>query len=214
MDRPLISADNVSFAFPGKEPLFNDLTFAINSHEKVLLRGANGSGKSTLLNLLAGILKPGSGSIMLQGEDPAASKPGLFREFVLCRQNPLDDLFGLVPGHDLALWRQVWPERFADDAVASLDEPLLRKLDTPYTRLSGGELRAFTLLWLTLLMDRFWLLDEPTDALDSSRKQRFTTLLKSKQGAGYLIVSHDPALDSAMFDRVLLLERGSLRELT
>lgn len=213
MSETLFHLRDLHFAYPGQPPLLQGVSLDIFSGDKILLRGANGCGKSTLLNLLAGILKPLSGTLLLRGKPPSEQPPRGFRELVLCRQRAGDDLFGITPRHDLESWRLAWPERFGETAVQNLGDPLLKSLDAPFSKLSAGELRAFTLLWLPLLLDKFWLLDEPTAGLDASRQERFAALCSAKQGSGHLIVSHTPALPESLFNRVLLLEKGALREL-
>lgn len=213
MSETLFRLRDLHFAYPGQPPLLQGVSLDVFPGDKILLRGANGCGKSTLLDLLAGMLKPLSGTLLLRGKPPSEQPPRGFRELVLCRQRAGADLFGITPRHDLESWRLAWPERFGETAVQKLGDPLLKSLDTPFSKLSAGELRAFTLLWLPLLLDKFWLLDEPTAGLDASRQERFAALCSAKQGSGHLIVSHTPALPESLFNRVLLLENGALREL-
>ncbi len=212
MSAPLFLLHALDFAYPDQPLLLNQLSLTIAPGDKILLTGANGSGKSTLLDLLAGMLKPRSGTLLLSGKAPSEKAPEAFRDLVFCRQKAAEDLFGLVPRHDLEAWQLAWPQRCSETAVQKLGDPLLDKLDTPYSRLSAGELRAFTLLWLPLLQDKFWLLDEPTAGLDASRQQRFIDLCASKPDSGYLIVSHSAAHPARLFTRVLSLENGALKE--
>jgi len=213
MSAPLFQLRDLDFAYPSQPPLLRKLCLTVCMGDRILLTGTNGSGKSTLLDLLAGILKPSSGMLLLRDKAPAEQSPEAFLELVFRRQKAEDDLFGLVPRHDLEAWRLAWPERFSEPVVQGLKDPLMDKLDTPYSRLSAGELRAFTLLWLPLLVDKFWLLDEPTAGLDPSRKQRFGELCAAKEAPGYLIVSHSGLLPNCLFTRVLSLENGALKEL-
>lgn len=208
---PIFHLRDLDFAWPGQPLLLKAVSLDIFPGDRILLHGANGCGKSTLLNLLAGILVPLSGTLLLRGKPPSDQPPEVFRELVFRRQKATDDLFGITPRHDQESWRLAWPERFGESAIQDLGDPLLRSLDKPYGKLSAGELRAFTLFLLPLLSDKFWLLDEPTAGLDRSRHEGFATLCAGKQGSGYLIVSH--TLSENLFNRVLLLEKGSLREL-
>ncbi len=213
MSGTLWRVEGLGFGYPGQKILFKDLSLTIGGDEKILLLGANGSGKSTLLKLLMGLEKPVTGSVCLGGKTPRERDPAIFKNIFFRRQRARDDLFGLLPRHDLEIWRLAFPERFSDGAVESLKEPLLAKIDEPYTRLSAGELRAFSLLGLPLLKDKFWLLDEPESNLDPLRRQGFISLCEEKREGGMLIVSHDPDLPQSLFDRVLKLGNGSLLEL-
>lgn len=212
MNGALFQLQDLGFAYPGQLPLLQGLSLTIDAGEKILLRGANGCGKSTFLKLLAGILKPQAGTLLLRNKPPSEQSPKAFRELVFCRQKASDNLFGLTPGHDLEAWRLAWPERFGEKSVRNLDDPLMDMLDVPYGKLSAGELRACTLMWLPLLRDKFWLLDEPTANLDAGRQIRFAEMCAAKVDGGFLIVSHSPALPAGIFDRVLFLANGNLRE--
>jgi len=210
----LFSVRSVTFAYPGQDKLFQNLSLEIKPDENILLRGENGSGKSTLLRLLLGLVKPVSGSIELTGKDPGKQCAEQFRNINFNQQSTRENLFGLTPRHDLEVWQMAYPERFQDRDSMEIDPILNAKLDFPYSRLSTGELQAISLLWLPLFADLFWILDEPTVGLDSSRKEDFVTLCAEKRttNSGMLIVSHDQALPESLFERVLLLENGSLRE--
>ncbi len=212
MNDPLFSLRALSFAFPGQPPLFDQLDLEINWGDRIVLQGPNGSGKSTLLNLLAGILKPGTGTLLLQGKPPAEQPPEAFRELVFRRQRARDDLLGLIPRHDLEAWRLAWPERFSGAVLQGLGDPLTEELDTLYSKLSHGQQRALALLWLPLLKDKFWLLDEPLAGLDAARQSAFLKLCAEKEDSGLLLVSHSSTFPPGLFNRVLRLENGALSE--
>lgn len=206
---------DLSFAYPGGKSLLQNLTFSLAASDRVLLRGDNGSGKSTLLLLLMGILAPSSGSVKLNGQESRKLSADQYRGVIYSGQSARESLFGLVPRHDIELWRLAAFGRNGEIDLTTLDDPLAAKLDTPYTSLSGGEMRACANLLLPFFAERFWLLDEPTVGLDTFRQQRFAQICaeRAANGGGMLIVSHDPALAEELFDRFLLLENGRLREL-
>lgn len=64
-----ISLEKVGFQFPGKEPLFQEVSFEISGNEKLLIQGENGCGKSTLIKLIMGMEKASSGKIKIKGVD-------------------------------------------------------------------------------------------------------------------------------------------------
>lgn len=214
MSDPFILIQALDFAYPGAEKLFINLSLAVNRGDSILLRGPNGSGKSTLLRLLAGLLKPQSGSIIVGEVTKTGKKPAYPAGIVYHGQNPRDNLFGLVPRHDLELWQLAEPGAIRVLTAGDQADPLSAKLDEPYARLSNGELRAGAQLLLPCLMHRFWLLDEPTLGLDSRRSGAFRDLCRAKvaSGMGMLIVSHDPELPKSLFNRVLTLKHGQLLE--
>lgn len=212
MNEPLFRVSNLSFAWPEQDPLLKDISLAIGSREKILLRGETGSGKSTLLQLLLGLLKPRSGAVFIQEKPVGKLAAATFRQIWFSRQGMREDLFGLSPLHDLQIWQMAYPELLTPQALASLKDPLTAKWETPWSALSAGEMRAFSLLLLPFFTDKFWILDEPTTSLDAARKEAFLELCREKRPAGMLIVSHDSALPESLFDRILLLQDGTIRE--
>jgi len=213
MNPTLFQINNITFAYPKNPPLFQDFSYKINKDDKILLYGANGSGKSTLLALLLGLLTPQQGNITLNDTSVQELTPDRYNEVLYSRQNARMDLFGLVPRNDWELWHLALPEIFTEQSLLLADSDLIAKYDTPYAHLSGGELRAFSLLWLPLLQDRFWLLDEPTAGLDAKHKKDFVERCLNKNERGYLIVSHDPVLTENLFTRIILLEKGRLTQI-
>ncbi|MCB5245983.1 MAG: ATP-binding cassette domain-containing protein [Candidatus Cloacimonetes bacterium] len=210
MNSSLFQIQNITFSYPKQPPLFQDFSLDINQEDKILLTGANGSGKSTLLALLMGIVSPQEGNITLNDTPIPALTPEIYSEVLYSHQNARMDLFGLVPRNDWELWQLAIPEKFTEKSLNLADHDLMAKFDTPYAHLSGGELRAFSLLWLPLLQDKFWLLDEPTSGLDAKHKTSFVDLCQNKEKRGYLIVSYDPVMEDSLFNRILLLEKGKL----
>ena len=63
MSATFIRADNLSYNLPGAAPLFQNITFTVNYGDKTALIGNNGAGKSTLAQIMAGLLKPSSGTV-------------------------------------------------------------------------------------------------------------------------------------------------------
>ncbi len=214
MNHTMFEIRGLRFAYPDREPLFDGLALEVGSSGRVLIRGANGAGKSTLLRLLAGILTPQAGVCLISGNPSHKLTPSQYRSLLYRDQNSRANLFGLTPRHDLELWQLAAAASLDGCAPDTLEAGLGASLDTPYTQLSSGQIQACSLLLLPWLPDRFWLLDEPTAGLDERRKQELAQLVAQKRasGCGLIVVSHDPALPQELFDRVLILEHGTLRE--
>lgn len=210
----IIRATDLQFAYPGQPVLLQGINLEIGEGESVLLKGETGSGKSTLIDLILGLRQPLSGSIELDGQAVGSLVASEYRKLWIGRQNAPGNLFGLTPRHDLEIWQIAHPDRLQGLDYDALAGPLAKLWDSPFGSLSSGELRAFSQILLPLFMDKFWLLDEPTASLDAARKEEFVRLCRQKRDSnpGLMIVSHDPILPPDLFDRVLLLENGSLRE--
>ena len=74
----MVSIDNLSVEFSAK-PLFNDISYVINDHDRIALVGKNGAGKSTMLKIIAGIQQPTSGTVSVT-RDATIAYPG----FLIC----------------------------------------------------------------------------------------------------------------------------------
>jgi ABC-type multidrug transport system ATPase subunit len=216
MSKLLWRLEDLRFGYAGQPELLHIPSLQIQAGDFILLRGENGSGKSTLLKLLTGDLSPVSGTLMFKDKKPDKQAAAVFRDIFLLRQKTSDNLFGLVPGHDLLVWQLAHPNAFTDATQQQLLQTTANTLETPFSRFSTGELQAYALAPLTLLKDRFWLLDEPTAGLDTERKAAFFALCREKRVTqqGFLIISHDTSLPDELFTRKLLLEQGNLLELS
>ncbi|MFD0431187.1 ATP-binding cassette domain-containing protein [Streptomyces zhihengii] len=64
----MIRFENVSFRYPGGDPVFENLSFEVRLGRSLAVVGLNGAGKSTLVRLLTGVLRPDAGSITCDGE--------------------------------------------------------------------------------------------------------------------------------------------------
>jgi molybdate transport system ATP-binding protein len=182
------------------------------------ISGPSGSGKSTLLGLLAGLLRPHSGSIRFSGE-LLANSDGVFvpawkRRFGLVFQDRQLFPHLSVRGNLLYGYRHLYPDerRFRLDAVSKLFEiePLL---DRRPAQLSGGEQQRVALGRALLYSPRLLLLDEPLSALDERLKEQilpFLKRVKDETGIPMVYVTHVSHEVDYLADRVLFMERGDL----
>ncbi|MDZ4181654.1 MAG: ATP-binding cassette domain-containing protein [Candidatus Cloacimonadaceae bacterium] len=202
----------LAFAYPAQKTLLSGINLSISNKDKILLTGENGSGKSTLLKLLVGLLKPLSGSVLFHGTPIETAKAQTFRSLIFLLQNARENLFGLSPRHDLQLWQIAHPESINHQVAEQIVSLYRDKWNSPYSTLSDGEIRALLMCVLPYLREQFWILDEPFVALDAVRKRELMELMAAKAG-GLLVVSHGAEEHRALFDRVLCLNNGTLREL-
>ena len=212
-----IICSDLTFAWPDGVPVLSGLTVSFGPGRTGLI-GVNGSGKSTLLRLIAGELRPGSGTVRTDGEVgylPQAITLGTHRS--------VSDLLGITAARD-ALHAikagQTGEEAFAavgDDwdveerARAWLDRLGLTSLglDDRVERLSGGETILAALAALFLRRPDILLLDEPTNNLDLDARGRLYDAVASWTGV-MVIVSHDREL-LGLVDQIADLSAGSVR---
>jgi len=204
---------------PGE--VFRDLTIVLRPGECVGILGREGSGKTTLLNLLGGLLRPGGGSIRIDGIDPNAGREG--RNAVRLR---LGFTFQFPEEQFL---RQTVAEEFADvlrlrgipapEISARMDEALGRMgLDpgetggrSPFS-LSLGESRRLALALLVAIRPEAALCDEPTAGLDASGVSCAVSALRGLSGAGgtVIVATHDVDLLAEIAGRILILGDGGI----
>ena len=146
----------------GSREVFSGLSLALAPGEGLLLTGPNGAGKTTLIRAIAGLLRPDSGSVRLDGlEDDAEVGPNCH---LVGHQNGIKA--SMTVGENLRFW--------ANYLGGGADvEPALKRLglasieDLPAGYLSAGQKRRLGLARLLVAKRPLWLLDEPTVSLDT-----------------------------------------------
>lgn len=199
-----------SFAAPdGDRTLIVDVPrFQLDAGEQVAVRGASGSGKTTFLNLIAGILQPDSGTILLDGHTiTAMSESG--RDRVRARSlGYVFQNFNLLQGYtaieNVMLGMLFGPGVDAKHARSLLERVgLSHRLDYRPSQLSIGQQQRVAVARALANHPKLVLADEPTGNLDQRHAGEALTLIREvcrEQGAALLLVSHDPVI-LASFDR-------------
>jgi ATPase subunit of ABC transporter with duplicated ATPase domains len=209
--------NDLSFSFPNGRVVLSGLSASFGPGRTGLI-GANGSGKSTLLGLIAGSLRPTSGSVTVAGDVGY-----LPQDLTLDVDAPVASLLGIAAARDaIAAIEAGDVSQEAFDAVGDdwdVSERALSwlarlglghvGLDDQVGRLSGGETIMTALAALFLRRPAVILLDEPTNNLDLDARRRLYATVESWPGV-MLIVSHDRELLSRM-DQIAELYDNSLR---
>ena len=219
-----LTAQSIKKDFPRKGKSSNYFTavqtldFEMESGKVVEITGRSGSGKSTLLNMLAGMLTPTAGKVLLDAIDLYA-----LDEKALARLR--NEKIGLIPqGHTALLSLTVLENVLLPSILYSRETPpeeRARKLltdvglgalmDARPNELSGGELRRMAIARAMLMQPDILLADEPTAGLDSENIIGALSLLRSAadNGASVLLVTHES--EAAEFaDEVYVMDNGKL----
>ncbi|MBT1450106.1 ABC transporter ATP-binding protein [Glaciecola sp. XM2] len=180
----------------------------IHAGQHVFLRGQSGSGKSTLLNLLAGILKPDSGTIRILGEafsDLSSRQRDAYRAKhigVVYQQFNLIPFISVLKNVQLAAHFANTPtsqvEQFLNALFPKLELPL-DCLHKKASELSVGQQQRVAIARALANKPDILLVDEPTSALDASARDAFMKVLidvTNKYGSTLIFVSHDAHLQS------------------
>ena len=217
----IVQLEDVRFSWPGvAEPVLKIRQFSIDRGERVFLKGPSGSGKTTLLSLIATVLAPQSGSIVVDGVALDTLRRGQRDQFRVDRIGLVFQQFNLLPFLSVRDNIQL-PCNFskqrrsrATQVGASLGEEVDRLLnamkltpeavqDKPVTELSVGQQQRVAVARALIGQPPLIIADEPTSALDSDTRQAFLELLFTEveaAGSSLLFVSHDSSLAS-VFDR-------------
>ncbi len=191
---PVIALDDASVGYEDNRPVIEHLDLRIDSDDRIALLGVNGNGKSTLVKLLAGRLKPMSGTMHRSGK----LKIGYFAQHQTEELN-LDE----SPFHHMS-------RALGDPGPARVRGQLGRfgfiqeRADTLIRNLSGGEKARLLFALMSAAKPHLLLLDEPTNHLDVDAREALVQALNDFKGA-VILVSHDHHLIELVCDRLLLV---------
>ncbi|SPJ29634.1 ABC-F family ATP-binding cassette domain-containing protein [Falsiruegeria mediterranea] len=191
---PLLQMSGISLTFGGN-PVFSELDLVVQPGDRVALVGRNGSGKSTLMKVMASLVEPDEGTIVV----PPGKSVGYME------QDPTMEGFATL----------------GDYATSALEPGELYKVERAGEGLkfdparavetaSGGERRRAALAKLMAEAPDLMLLDEPTNHLDIEA----IAWLEREMGAtraGYVLISHDRAFLRALTRATLWIDRGQVR---
>lgn len=200
-----IVAKELSFGYPGKSLLFENLSFTLESGKILLLSGGSGCGKSTVISLLMRHLKPVSGSLSWSGSN-FDSLDKWRRNIAVVPQNP--DLYGQSIMECIMLGRKIEDDIDYFNSLTKelkLNKMADRLLYGFYTHpgeggsmLSRGEQQRIAFARAAMKRAPVMLLDEATSSLDKESESliKNSILRLKEEGHAILIISHDPQFRS------------------
>jgi len=210
MESLALQIKNLEFSY-GDHRILQIPHFEIQKGEKVFLLGPSGSGKSTLLELIAGILKPASGDLVLNGENISQLNLSQLDHFRAENIGYIFQSFNLIPFLSVIENIQL-PFLFQKK---SYDEGLLKNLierlglisfvNRAVSQLSVGQQQRVAVARALLKRPKLILADEPTSALDYDHREGFLKLLFElcqQEKITVLFVSHDRSIEK-LFDRAV-----------
>jgi putative ABC transport system ATP-binding protein len=199
----------------------NGVSLRIGGGEFVALLGTSGSGKSSLLNLIAGLDRPTTGTIVVHGENLAQMSREQLAQYRRRTVGMVFQAFNLIPSMTV-LENVELPMRFAEveraqrwtRAKESLERVGLgARLHHRPTELSGGEQQRTSLARALVNMPRILLADEPTGNLDSRTGTEIMELiheLNEQMKMTVLMVTHERPLAERYAERMVFLADGKI----
>ena len=195
------------------------LSIDIQQSEKVAILGRSGSGKSTLLNLIAGLDTPTSGSLIVNGKEPATLNSADKAAFRLQEVGVVFQSFQLIQQRtayqniELPLILAGVPPRERREKVRDLLKSVgLEKRSRHHPKqLSGGEQQRIAVARAMVNDPQVILADEPTGNLDTTNSRQVMDLMLTMAAARkstLCLITHDELLANQVADRVIMLRDG------
>ena len=227
MAEKLLAISGLSKRFGGLLALA-EVTLSVMPGEIHAIIGPNGAGKTTLVSVLAGELRPDSGTIRFAGQDISRLGPARRAALGIARSFQITSVFRDVAaldnvalavqahqGHSFRFWRPARRDRRlrepAREALAEIG--LAGRAETPAAALSHGERRALELAMVLAGRPRLLLLDEPMAGMGAAESAAMTALLarlkaRHKEKFAIVLVEHDMDAVFALADRITVLVYG------
>ena len=220
-----ITADHLTYVYGGNKKLkttaVDDISVSIDDGQFIGLIGHTGSGKTTFLQLLSGLIKPESGTVLIDGEDIFAKNFDLHSirgKVGIVFQYPEHQLFEETVFKDvcygpknLGLEKEEIESR-ANEALrlVGIDEAIFSQ--SPF-ELSGGQKRRVAIAGVISMKPKILILDEPTAGLDPAGRKEILGLVSDlcrKQKMTIILVSHSMDDVAEYADRILVINDGKL----
>ena len=197
----------------GATRVLRDVTLTVPDGAVVALLGANGAGKTTLLRVAAGLLRPESGRLVVNGDDVTGSPPHRLVGRGVCHIPEGRGIFGsLTVRENLLVQSKRGEERQAMEQAAAAFPVLGNRLDQVAGTLSGGEQQMLALARAYVQRPTMVLLDEVSMGLAPRVVDEIFDFLRllAGQGASLLLVEQYVTKALALADYVYLLHRGEI----
>ncbi|MBO1000135.1 ABC transporter ATP-binding protein [Bacillus sp. SD075] len=218
--RPAINTQSLSLGY-GDKLIINDMNIEIPKGEITVFIGANGCGKSTLLRSVARLLKPQSGSVLLEGKAISTmSSKDVARKMAILPQSPVAPegltVYQLVKQgrYPYQSWLKQWSSVDEEKVRKAIEATNLTDLkDQAVDELSGGQ-KQRAWIAMTLAQDTdVILLDEPTTYLDMTHQIEILDLLfdlNEFENRTIVMVLHDLNLACRYADNLVALKDGAI----
>ncbi|WNY85942.1 ABC transporter ATP-binding protein [Leclercia adecarboxylata] len=209
-----ITAENITWKV-GKKVIVDNVSLVVSQGQTVGLLGPNGSGKSSLLRILAGLRRPHSGTVALDGKSiNGIPKKQLARRVAFVEQHGMTDAnmrvrdvvkLGRIPHHSPFSGWTAQDDETVNQALKTVD--MLHHSEQGWLSLSGGERQRVHIARALAQMPTEILLDEPTNHLDIHHQMQLMQLI-SQLPVTSIVAIHDLNHASMFCDALIVMQKG------
>ena len=214
-----VELKNVSYSFPGAAtPIIRDLSLKIPKGQKVVILGRMGSGKSTLSRLVAGLIQPNEGTVMLDGVDlRQIDRSDVLRNVGVMLQETW--LFSGTVKENLQMGFYEYDDAYllniakiscVDDFIATYPQGYDMELKERGEGLSGGQRQSINLARAMLHDPNLLILDEPTSSMDMATERAVLDRMKDWAADKTLVMATHRNSLLELADRVLVIDQGTI----
>ncbi|MCI8630183.1 MAG: ATP-binding cassette domain-containing protein [Firmicutes bacterium] len=211
----MLELKNISYSAEGKEGILKNISLTIEDNQFVVITGPNGGGKSTLAKIIAGIIMPQSGQILLDGQDitklsiTERAKAGIsfaFQQPVRFKGVTVHDLIALASGKDLSTAAAC---QYLSEVGLCARDYIDREVNAS---LSGGELKRIEIATVLARKTKVSLFDEPEAGIDlwsfKNLINVFEKMHEEIQGTIVIISHQERILNIA--DKIIVIANGEI----
>ncbi len=216
----MIEFDRVTFSY-GDRLILSDLSFSIHENERVAILGGSGDGKTTILKLIIGLLRPDSGSIVIDGEDITGKMEEELREIRIKFSMVFQDgaLFDSLSVKENVAFPLREYTRMTEEEIDRKVRALLRRVGLEHAigqmpeELSGGMHRRVAIMRAMAAFEpKMFLYDEATTGLDPISADVICKLIMeiAQGGSGFILVTHKMFDAFRLANRFMFLKGGRI----
>lgn len=213
----MINIENITYRYIKGNDILKDINLNIKDKETVVIMGKNGSGKSTLGKLIAGIIKPKEGKILIDDLDISdkKNKDELRKKIGIVFQNPENQIIFNNIEDELSFALKGMKK---DEIERRIQESLSKvhmsdKQEQDLYELSLGQKQRVVISEVLAKQPKYIVFDEPTTMLDTKGKEQIYQIVEKLKREGYTIVYiTNMAEEILLADRIIILANGKIAE--
>ncbi|MBE7073304.1 MAG: ABC transporter ATP-binding protein [Eubacteriales bacterium] len=211
----MIEARSLTMIYGNGHQATDEVSFTVKAGEIVGFAGPNGAGKTTVIKMLTGILKPTSGTAVINGFDINKDPINAKRSFAYIADNPdiLIQLSGLEYLNFIADMYEI-PEDIRKEKIGTLSERFGMKdvLTTQMREYSHGMRQKLMVISALIHNPPAWILDEPMTGLDPTAAFELKQMMREHANAGNAVLFSTHVLEVAeqLCDKILIINKGKI----